>query len=322
MSWTIPFSAVSNAAHTTICLYGPSQSGKTTQLGVLAEDEFRRTQRVTRLYTADPGGAVSLTPYFKLGVIEPVNLKGIPRPWEWLDKIVQGMLPEMTPSGVRWQLDAERNGRVGVWAYDSGTGIGDELMLDQSAKAAMGVHLGGQRPNFQVREGDVSVTGYAPAHYGNAQTVLAQKIKQSFLLPGTVVWTFTARAGKDEDGQGTPTFIGPQLVGNALTPEIPRWFLYTFRLVTIPANAALEVSEEHRLYLKPCADATTGAAGAVLTNNRAPLDAASAVPAYISPASVVEALALLKKAEAEAEAAIAARLGITAPGTQEHTSAA
>jgi hypothetical protein len=295
-------------AERTLCVYGPSQSGKTTQLGVLAERIFRQTQKKSRLYMMDPGGYGSILPYVKVGILEVVDLVGRPRPWEWMDQITKGGLPVVTNGKESWQVRDPKDDSIAGWFFDSMTGGGDVLMSEAAKAAATGRNIGGQPPNFKLTEGTVTVAGNSPSHYGSVQGVMAQNIKQSFLLPGTVVWTATSRSAQDEDGQGVPTMIGPQLVGKALTAEIPRWFNYTFRLVTIPGSPALNKKEEHRLYLRPLQDATTGAAGAILTNNRAPLDSANDIPEFISPASIDKALDLLENAGDAAEAAIRARL--------------
>lgn len=314
MSWIIEESAP-KAAHTTIALYGPSQSGKTTQIGVLAEHEKITTGRTTRLYTVDPGGIDPLRPYINLGIVEAVELRGLSQPWEYIDKIVQGMLPD---GKGEWVLDKERNANIGLWAFDSGFGLANTLMLDAANRSTRGQHIGGRPPAFRLSEGSVNLAGNSESHYGAVQTVMSQKIKQSFSLPGTVLWTFAARSqhakskgdGENDDEQGVGSFITPHLgAGRALNPEIPFWFVYTFRLVTLPGNSVLGTTEEHRLYLKPDTDQTTGSAGAVLTNNRVPLDAHASIPPFISPASVVVALDTLRNtAVATAEAAIAARV--------------
>jgi len=76
---------------TTILLYGRTNSGKTGQIGVLAEDIFRRTGKRTRLYTADKGGTKTIEPYIKLGIIEPVEILGTD-PWIFLNKAALGFV--------------------------------------------------------------------------------------------------------------------------------------------------------------------------------------------------------------------------------------
>lgn len=303
--WTAPELAGVGAADRTICLYGASQSGKTTLLGELAERIYRTERKKSRLYAMDPGGYESLRPYIKLGIIELVECYGRPNPFEWLNGATKGANPVATGGKLTWAVNHDN---IGGWFFDSMTGGGDVLMETAAKMAAAGRNVGGQPPNFKLTEGDVTLAGNSPSHYGSIQTVMGQMIKQSFLLPGTVAWTATSRSAADEDGQGAPLMVGPQLVGKALTPEIPRWFKYTFRLVTIPGNPALNRKEEHRIYLRPLQDATTGAAGAILTNNRVPLDTANDVPDYISPASIDKVLDLLENAGDAAEAAIRARL--------------
>jgi hypothetical protein len=307
MAWLIE-DPTDTGASETICIFGPTQSGKTTQIGALCEHTFHKTGKKTRLYAADPGGFKSVEPYRKLGIMEVVNLRQYAQPWEWLHFITLGALPVVSDLGVRWEIDSERNKEVGLYAYDGGTAMAEILMDDQSDQATKGRNIGGQSPNFKYTEGLATVAGYAPSHFNNSQVVLAQKIKQSFRLPGTVLWTFTSKSVTDEDGSGASIVIGPQTIGKAQTLEIARWFHYTFRMVTIAGNAYGQ-SEDHRLYLKPFSDETTTGGGTIMTNNRVPLDVYQDIPTYLSPASLVDALELLRTAPAKAEERIRERLG-------------
>ena len=106
----------------------------------------------------------------------------------------------------------------------------------------------------------------------------------------------------------------PQAAGKALTSEIPRWFSYTWRLVSIPDDPITKAKGEHRLYLHDHKDLLTPGAK-VLGNDRLPLDA-EPLPPYIAPASVVKALLEINKRAAAADAKIAARIADVTPAAQ------
>jgi hypothetical protein len=299
-----------------ILLYGDTGDGKTSLVGEYAEDKFKRTGLITRLYTADPGGWRGLIPYVKLGIIEVINLVGMPRPWEWISEVTKGKLPVGvgTDGMPLWHLDAQKNAKVGVYAFEGGTAFGDILMQDMSKRNAEGQVIGPQPPNFRVSEGNAKWAGTSPSQFGSAQTVLTIAIQESFRLPGDVIWTCMARRAGDADT--TAPILGPQFVGKALTSDAPRWFVYTFRVTTVPGNEVLKTKTEHRLYIEDHAEVTTGVgpdgkpamnAQKSLGNSRMPLDGDEIAP-FVSPASVVEAIRLIDQGGSTALAKIRARV--------------
>src|SRR5689334_8721312 len=87
---TVPHK-VSNVAtkNLSILLFGNTGSGKTAQIGELAEYYFKKDKKTTRLYAADPGGWITIDPYIELGIIELVPYFG-DNPWFWIDNAVRG----------------------------------------------------------------------------------------------------------------------------------------------------------------------------------------------------------------------------------------
>ena len=72
-------------AGTKILLYGRTGSGKTAQLGELAEYVFVKTGLPTILWTADKGGIKTIQPYIDLGLIKVVEI-GSTDPFIFLNK--------------------------------------------------------------------------------------------------------------------------------------------------------------------------------------------------------------------------------------------
>lgn len=290
----------------TICLYGDSGDGKSTQIGEYAEHRFLLTKgKRTRVYTADPGGWRSLVPYVRLGVVEIVPLANAPRPWEWIAHIVKGALPVMAANGASWQIDVERNREIDTFAYEGMTAFGDVLMQDAAKQAANGRNIGGQPPAFKYAEGDVKWAGNAPAHFGSVQTVLTSAIQDSLRLPGNIIWTAMAKRTNDADLNST--ILGPQVCGKALTSDVPRWFTYTYRLMALPADDLTNQKAEHRLFFVDHMEKNTPGAKGV-GNSRIPLETWKEAPAYISPASVVKAIQVWKDLTDKAEVEIAKRI--------------
>jgi hypothetical protein len=277
-----------------ILLYGDSGDGKSAQLGELAKHLYKTTGKKTLVYSGDGGGYLTIQPLINLGVIQIVDCTTWERPFEWLNKIVQGMIPN--PSGAGWV--SALTDEIGGVDYEGLTGSGELLMQDLAEQTAKGANIGGG-PNISFTQGEVKVGGNNMAHFGVVQSRLSAAVAQSQRLPvDYVCWTALARRGQDQDTMAT--ILGPQAVGKALTSEIPRWFQLCFRLMAVPANPVLKTKAEHRLYLRDHNDPTAAGAKS-LGNDRVPMGA-TPLPEFISPASVVEALALVDKAVIEAEA--------------------
>ena len=297
---------------TSILIYGDTGDGKTPMIGEYAEFIWRTEQRITRLYSADPGGYETIRPYVDLGIVDPVDCLSYPRPWEWLMAIAKGKVPEAQPTTgeARWVIDETRNAKTGVYAYEGFTGIADTLMQDLAKRAAEGRNIGGQSPAVMFQEGDTKIAGNSPAHFGNVQTQLTIAAQESFGHEGKdIVWTALARRASDNDTNAP--ILGPQIVGKALTSEVPRWFVYTFRIMGIPADPLTKQGAKHTLLFEDHTDITMpGAKG--LGNSRLPLDAPRVEP--VTPASLVLALEKIRSASREAEAKIRERLrGVPLP---------
>lgn len=287
----------------TILLYGRTNAGKTPQIGLLAEHVYKTTGQRTRLYTADKGGTNTIRPYIELGIIEAIEMANT-SPWIFLNKAVRGMIRD--PQG-KW-IKADNSG-VGFWAFESMRAIAEAMMLDMAQKSATGTNIGGgSNIAFQV-QGDgetLKVSGSNMAHFGVAQARMTEEIWESQRLPGQfVLWT--SSVSKEDDGLAAGKVLGPDVIGKALTSEVPRWFDYTFRIDVLPAQQGKP--ERHILYLGNHIDVGAGNA-AGLGNIRRPLDAPALVTNTIEPANIVQALTTLDQGRDLAKDAIKLRLGL------------
>ncbi len=284
---------------TTILLYGRTRSGKTSQLGELAEYVKATTGLKTRVYTIDKGGYDVLLPYITLGIIEVVEQLSS-SPWMFLDKAVHGFTRD--PQG-KWVTSSDP---IGMYAFEGLTPFADALMSDMAKKAASGTNIGGGgNVSFKDTSDGESMTigGHNMAMYGICQARLTDSVWESQKLNAPyILWT--ASASKDDDLNAGGKVIGPAMVGKALTAEIPRWFNLTFRIDALPAQ--MGKPERHILYLGNNVDISAGNAVG-LGNTRACMDAAP-LPASIEPASVVQALTLIERSNDEALEKIRKRL--------------
>lgn len=284
---------------TTILLYGRTNSGKSSQIGTLAEHVFKTTGKATRLYTADKGGIDPIAPYVQLGIIEPVEM-GETNPWIFLNKAVRGYVRDSTG---KWVLDKAKNALVGFYAFESLRGIAESLMLSMAQKAAEGVNIGGgSNVSFQIQSDNetVKVSGSNMAHYGVAQARMTEEVWESQKLAAEyIMWT--SSVSKDEDGVSSGKVLGPDVIGKALTAEVPRWFHYTFRIDVLPAQGGK--GERHVLYLGNHLDVGAGNA-AGLGNIRRPLDAPELKQLTIEPANIVQALKMIRDESTKAAAEV------------------
>ena len=284
---------------TTILLYGRTNSGKSTQIGILAEFVKKTTGKITRLYSADKGGLDPIMPYVDLGIIDVVEI-GETDPWIFLNKAVRGYVRD---DKGKWILDKARNEKVGFYAFESLRGVAESLMLSMARKAADGVSIGGgSNINFQVNADGESlrIAGGNMAHFGVAQARMTEEVWESQKLNADyVMWT--SSVSKDADELSTSKIIGPDVIGKALTGEVPRWFHYTFRIDVLPAQGGKP--ERHILYLGNHVDVGAGNASG-LGNIRRPLDAPPLTKFTIEPANIVEALNVVKEESRKAAAEI------------------
>ncbi len=83
----------------------------------------------------------------------------------------------------------------------------------------------GFKESYIYEEDGYTILGLQMGHYGLVQKEIQSLHNKGFCsLP--VPWLiWTALVGKGEDKQNRETVYGPQLVGNAATPNIPTWFM-------------------------------------------------------------------------------------------------
>ena len=277
---------------TTILLYGPTGSGKTPQLGLLAEDVFVKTGKKTRVCTADFGGTDTIAPYIDLGIIELVEI-GTSDPWIFMNKVVRGYTRD---ANGKWILDPKANEQIGAYGFESAHGLAQLLKLDMERKAASGVAIGGDtNTSFEVKgDGETLKIGTTKGFqkYAIPQGQVVEAMYESFKLPVQyVVWT--AGISKDEDDILISTkVVGPDVIGKALTTVLPKDFSYCFRIGVTPSKDGK--AEEHVMYLGTHTDPQLGSATA-LGNIRRPLDAPTLKDVTVKPANLVKALDIVRQ---------------------------
>lgn len=276
----------------TLAIYGDSGSGKTTQAGEYAKWIRKNRGKNTVLNTSDLGGYDSISSLERAKVMSVNALGPDDDPWIWIDDAVSGK-----------NIDDS----VGLAIFDSGTSQGEALL---SACSHADFQIGQQRTQkFTVSnekgKRSLNVAINNEAHYGVVQGFLLDAIWKSTWLTRRgvdVLWTFSVHRGEEQDR--TP-ILGPKLAGKALTAAMPKWFKYTFRIASLPQS---EEQPIHRLYLTEHQE--LAGMGHSFGNARYPLGVSTSLPAYIEPASISEALDLIEKGQAEADALLVSELGL------------
>ena len=293
------------ASATTILLYGRTGSGKTSQIGVLAEHVKATTGLDTRVYRADAGGDDTIAPHQELGFVHVIPYLG-GDPWIWLNRAVNGYIRD---AAGKWILDKEANAKVGFYAFESAHSIAKLLKSDMEHKAANGVNIGGDTNTTFSTQGDGETlkigTTKGFMKYSIPQTRVNEEMLVSQRLPAKyVLWT--AGVSKDDDEVTSLKIIGPDILGKALTATLPMDFNYTIRIDAVPQPGGKPA--KHVMYLGVHQDVNSGNAMA-LGNIRRPLDAPEMTKYTIEPADIVQALKLVRDdAKEAAKKRIAERL--------------
>lgn len=273
----------------TLGLYGLSGTGKTTQAGEYAKFIYKRFGKTTDYHSIDMGGHESLNPLMDLGVVKPDYMEEEDDPWGWIGK----------------RVTDPPDPNVGLKVFDSGSSMSEALMSSCAKLAAKGTQIGSQKSlTFKTPAGIIGSN--TESHYMVVQTFMLDQIWKSTWLARRhnvdVLWTFGEH--RAENPNDAP-IVGPQLAGRALTGKIPKWLRYTLRLVTVPVEGD---AARHILYLQEAPE--LNGTGMAFANARYPLDATTALPSSIEPASIVKFWELTEQGQEEAKANLKAELGL------------
>jgi hypothetical protein len=290
-------------------LLSDTGEGKTTQIGSMALWHFKKTggffqgdtaiggQR-TVLYAGDFGGWSGIQGLIDLGIITLVDLTQVvdaneeSHPFDWLDKIARCLIWTEEDG---WTTPP---GSYTHFAYDSGTTMAYLLLENLRNRAAKGENIGGG-PGYKVTDGDVVVAANNQTHYGIVQAAILKAVAKSQMsTEGLITWSFRLRRTEAEGGE---QIIGPQVAGGAMTPELPAWFTYTFRLAK---QVQLGQPTKVVLYYDHHIDPNNPKAR-TLANGRVPIGVEPPPPTQ-DPASVPKMLDLLREKAEQSKAAIIA----------------
>lgn len=230
-----------------LLLYGMTGSGKTSQLAALIA-AVATLDMPARVYLTDRGGYNIYKPLAKRGLCQIEAYGGVSDRFIWLDNAAQG---KVFRDG-KW-IDGGLD-KISLIGYDSLSGAGGLVLNALGQQAAAGKNIGGEpAPGLKIEaEGQtIMIASGSRTHYLVGQRYIQEKIWQSQGLLCPVVWTahedIVPLDKKSADGEksaetaaglGIRGIIGPMAVGSALTRELPKDFVYTFRLSQIVTESA------------------------------------------------------------------------------------
>ena len=278
-----------------VLLYGDTGHGKSTLIAELATHLKVTTGKKTAVFLADKGSAKTYRALQKHGVVDVYTPKG--NAWLWVNHALQG---QIRTDDTKATYTSVASDKIGLIVHEGLTAYAEILMSELAQMSAQGQDVGGGGAwNVTIKEGtDILKLGTSNrAHYGVVQLqiregVLAEKPR----LPHI----YTAGVRRGESAQNTP-ILGPLVIGEALTSQLPRWVDYTFR-------CAMSNGKYH-LHLAPHTDQQLGPRTVVLSNPRLPKAGASVVvPPSIEPANLVKALTVIQKREDAADAELVRQL--------------
>lgn len=281
-----------------VLLWGDTGHGKSTLIAELIEELYVQHGTTAAVFLADRG---SVKPYKLLAAHGAATLYTINggNPWLWVHHALRGEVRNEKTQTYE-TVAGDGNEGVGLIVHEGLTAYAELLMSTMASMSSAGTNIGGEGAwNVTIREGSDSlkVGTSNMAHYGMAQL----QIREGVLAEKPPVpHIYTAGARRGESAANTP-ILGPLVIGDALTGQLPRWMDYTFR-------CSMSGGKYH-LHLSPHTDPQLGPRTVVLSNPRLPKAGTKVkVPASIEPASLVKALRILAAREAAAAQELQARL--------------
>lgn len=245
-------------------IYGPSGSTKTSQLYHAAKYIHRITGgKKLRLIHSDPGGYAPFedSGMIERGEVEVYNYGASQYALADFRRLSMGYWPKLVRGNNAYPLSDRDGGEiyfksedvcktqnwdeVGGYLIDGISSIG-EVLKNHCSDQDEGV---GFKPSWKYEEDGYTITGLQEGHYGLVQKEIHSRFIKGFSnLP--IPWLLvTALVGKGEDKQRRETVYGPQIVGNAATPQAPTWFgdcihLELAKYRQVPSKLAPEVEDK------------------------------------------------------------------------------
>ena len=241
--------------------YGPTDVGKTAQLGRIAKWHFDRTGEISRLVSADSGWQSIEPPLIwdpenLEGILECWNVQGLPDPWSPLIAVTEGEWPKVVigPDGkpkLRMLKPGFRGGRiigagdriVGQYFFEGISTLGNVGMQDHiRTQRAIGQDVVGKFTSTVDEEDEkgklvsrvMTFAKAAQSHYGQVQDwILLDLVPRTGRMPvSRVIWTGHEAKGDDDISGIKNSVLGPATVGRATVDRTVQKFGHSLHLTS------------------------------------------------------------------------------------------
>jgi hypothetical protein len=240
------------------CLYGGSNTGKSTMLAAYARYIWKTFKRRTRVFSFDAGGTIAYDPLIQAGVVDYYHINefygGKISPEALFRGISKGVWFKREGSKIQVVRETTLPADVGalfVEGTDSTCSAIGRDFIERGLK--LGQDTVGQ---YEIENlvSDEKVLGgkMAPSHYGVIQDNMLQQYVPSFWqlpYPDAVVLTTHDGAGKDEEENSSGKSYGPALIGSAGTRKVPQQTVVLLHADTVMVKMPTgETGSEFRVY--------------------------------------------------------------------------
>lgn len=240
-----------------VMIYGESGDTKTSQIYHAFKYYHAKTGKRGRLITADGGGDLPFHPKFTraywMGTpselrLEIVNKDGVVDVFDvsntsnlgfsTIRKLSQGYWPNWVNGqavfGAFQECLPKATGadQVGCVMVEGTTAICD-LWLRGLTKRTENM---GFKASYTIIEDNEVISGLQEGHYGIAQRELQNIIVEGFQTLAIDLLLFTGRVATGAVKRSGESVYGPKGAGQAMTSEIPSWFMDTLHLETVQAT--------------------------------------------------------------------------------------
>lgn len=228
--------------------YGASGASKTTQLYYFAKWYHKRTGKNIRLISCSGGGWLPFedSGMIEQGIVQPLDLSLLLQAsavrLEQIRQLASGYWPIASPNGRGNVLDGEFflaaspdcktivADNIGCYMFEDMASLARMLLMHLSEKQ----EGTGFKHSYKIEEGELSIGGLQEGHYGLVQKEIHKMVQYGFNTIPVDYFIMTSLIGEGTDKRERTKMFGPQMTGNAATPEIPSWFGDCFFLREMP----------------------------------------------------------------------------------------
>ena len=215
-----------------IMIYAESGDGKTSMCYHLAKWIYEKTGKRCRWIAADGGGyePVEKGGLIEMGIVDVFDITNRVKSIGDCNRLANGFWPRIIQQGdkrVRLFDNTEQCrttksewAEIGAYILEGATGLAKVLLqhIRQSPDTV------GFKHSYSYVEDDYLIQGLQEGHYGIVQMEVNKLIEQGFENLPIDYFICTARVGKGERKRTKENCYGPQIAGNAATPDVPSWF--------------------------------------------------------------------------------------------------